>query len=175
MSYDELNDVIEKMLTIKENAIEYKETKKISNYTKEIYILSVIAVITLLINIGNLTNIFLINSLQVAAILSIGLVIKKYTNLKAKRKQIKSKFPQINFKKYYIKENQKTILRLLAQKTQYARAEQEKARRQKFEEQLNQMKNTKPIELACQAPPVHNQEPDTKGRVKSIGTLKRRG
>ena len=24
-------------------------------------------------------------------------------------------------------------------------------------------------------PPVHNQEPDTKGHVKSIGTLKRRG
>lgn len=174
MSYDELNDVIEKMQIIQENALEYKKTKRISNYSKEISILSVIAVITLLINIGNLTNIFLINSLQVAAILSIGLVIKKYTNLKAKRKQIKSKFPQINFKKYDIKENQKTILRLLAQKTQIINAERKKTRRQKHEEQ-QQVQNIRQLEPTCPTPQVHNQEPDTKGHVKSIGTLKRRG
>ena len=56
MGYNELNDVIERMLTIQENAIEYNKTKKISHYSKEICVLGIIAVITLLINIGNLTN-----------------------------------------------------------------------------------------------------------------------
>ena len=175
MSYNELKNIIEKMQIIQENALEYKKTKRISNYSKEISILSIVAALSLLATIGDFANIILIKILEASTILSTGLIIKKYVKLKTKRNKIEKEYPKVDFKNYDIKENQKTILRLLAQKTQYVRAEQEKARRQKFEEQLNQMENTKPIELACQAPPVHNQEPDTKGHVKSIGTLKRRG
>lgn len=148
MSYNELKNIIEKMQIIQENALEYKKTKRISNYSKEIYILSVIATLSLLATIGDFANIILIKILEASALLSTGLIIKKYVKLKAKRKKIEKEYPEVDFKNYDIKENQKTIMRLLKQKTQYAKAVRKNERRKRFEKQQNQLEPTCPIKQA---------------------------
>ncbi len=160
MSYEELDEIIRKMQTIHEKALEYKKTKKISNYSKEIYSLSTTTIIAIIINIINPACVLIIKTFEILSIVLLGLTMKKHIKLKMKRNKIEKEYPKINFNKYDINENQKTIMRLLKQKMQYAKAEKEKTRMKKKETSIQTLV------------PVNIYQ---KAHVKSIGTLKRRG
>ena len=156
--------LLREKITLKNNILEYKKCKNNTHLLVGLTIVrGVLPIPGLLKIIEVISTKTLIASISIIGLISIYGTIKTNNHFKRRLNQLKINNPKIDFDAFTDK-NIENLNKEIQSLNNLALQECH----------IKKPQETKP-KVYQNIPPIHTKEPDTKGYVKSIGTLKRRG